>query len=72
LCMIILLELLLIAIGLVVVALLVRKTLADSHRLDDGIEEYRKDKEANGPGNPYADLAKLLEETSKEKKVRGQ
>jgi hypothetical protein len=70
--MITLLELLLIAFGIIIVAFLVRKTLGNARRLDNGIEEYRKEKEANGPGNPYADLAKLLEERTKDKKVSGQ
>lgn len=70
--MITVLKLLAIAISLVIIAILVRRAMDNARRVDEGIAQYRKEKEANGPGNPYADLAQLLEERSKDKKVRGQ
>jgi hypothetical protein len=70
--MIIVLKLLAIGISLVIIAILVRRARDNARRVSEGIEEYHKEKEANGPGNPYADLAQLLEERSIDKKDRGQ
>jgi hypothetical protein len=70
--MITLLKLLIIVISLIVVAVLIRRAIGKARQLDDGIDQYWRDKEANGPGNPYADLAQLLEERSQDKKANGQ
>ena len=70
--MIILLKLFLIAVSLFLVALLACRAVRNARRLNDGIEEYREELEAKGPGDPYAELAKLFEEQPKDKKVTGQ
>jgi hypothetical protein len=67
-----LLQLAAIAIALTVVAWLVLRAVRNARRLNQRIEEYRKEQEEKGPTDPYSALAELLTEDHERKKGRGE
>ncbi|MDO8588749.1 MAG: hypothetical protein Q7T82_17100 [Armatimonadota bacterium] len=48
---------------------LVRKATASARRLDEGIDEYQKEREAQGPVDPYAELSGLMANSQDRKRT---
>jgi len=75
------LEWLLILLGLIIIAWLIRRTLRRVRELDGRIREYHREQDAQqklreqglvGPPDPWTELARLYQEREEEEKKRKQ
>jgi hypothetical protein len=67
-----LLEIALIVASIPLIVWLTRRTVRNARRLERRIEEYKKERESKGPGNPYAELADLWMSNREDEGKQGQ
>jgi len=66
----ILLKLAVAALAVAVIAWLVVRTVRNARRLDERIEEYREEQEAQVRADPYSALSELFTDKAKDKETR--
>ena len=66
----ILLKLAIAAAAVVVVLWLALRVVRNARRLDEGIEEYRKEEEGRVRSDPYSALSQLYTDEQKDKETR--